>query len=245
MLMDGSEMLQRIWWQVPNVACAALAILLVGCASSGPSTTQAPPETPERALAGTDAAGAPVEGGEDGSAQESQGSQGGSENGADEGGGGSSPGQPPAGSAASADEAVAELDSKLAGELSTFDQQMSEEMRRLAEDAEAAEEAEATSAGGSSAGGSSAGSGAGAEGSSGGNRDSGGNSGGEVGGSGGGTTESGRVPPDVGDGSDDDIVARQLRQAAMEEDDPELRAKLWDEYRRYKASLTSSSAKDD
>ena len=44
-----------------------------------------------------------------------------------------------------------------------------------------------------------------------------------------------RVPADVGDGSDDDIVARQLREAAMEEDDPELREKLWDEYRRYKA----------
>jgi hypothetical protein len=244
MLMDGSEMLQRILWQVPNVACAALAILLVGCSSSSPSTTQAPPETPERALAGTESAGAQVEGGEARSAQESRGSQGGSENEADEGGK-SSAGQPPAGSAASADEAVAELDSKLAGELSKFDQQMSEEMRRLAEEAEAAEEADATSAGGSSAGGPSAGSGAGAEGRTGGNTDSGESSGGEVGGSGAGTTESGRVPPDVGDGSDDDIVARQLRQAAMEEDDPELREKLWDEYRRYKASLASSSAKDE
>ena len=45
-----------------------------------------------------------------------------------------------------------------------------------------------------------------------------------------------RVPEDVGDGSDDDIVARQLREAAMKEDDPELREKLWDEYRRYKQS---------
>ena len=44
-----------------------------------------------------------------------------------------------------------------------------------------------------------------------------------------------RVPADVGDGSDDDIVARQLREAAMKEDDPELREKLWDEYRAYKA----------
>jgi hypothetical protein len=43
-----------------------------------------------------------------------------------------------------------------------------------------------------------------------------------------------RVPSDVGDGSDDDIVARQLREAAMKEEDPELREKLWDEYRRYK-----------
>lgn len=42
------------------------------------------------------------------------------------------------------------------------------------------------------------------------------------------------VPPDVGDGSDDDIVARQIRRAAEAETDPELRAKLWDEYRKYK-----------
>jgi hypothetical protein len=48
-----------------------------------------------------------------------------------------------------------------------------------------------------------------------------------------------RVPPDVGDGSDDDVVARQLREAAMEEDDPELREKLWDEYREYKRSAGS------
>jgi hypothetical protein len=29
-------------------------------------------------------------------------------------------------------------------------------------------------------------------------------------------------------------VARQLREAAMSEDDPELRERLWDEYRAYK-----------
>jgi hypothetical protein len=42
------------------------------------------------------------------------------------------------------------------------------------------------------------------------------------------------VPADVPDGSDDDIVARQLREAAMKETDPELREKLWQEYRNYK-----------
>ena len=41
-------------------------------------------------------------------------------------------------------------------------------------------------------------------------------------------------PPDIGDGSDDDVVARQLREAAENETDPELKAKLWEEYRRYK-----------
>ena len=43
------------------------------------------------------------------------------------------------------------------------------------------------------------------------------------------------VPEDVGDGANDDVVARQLREAAMAETDPELREKLWDEYRRYVA----------
>lgn len=41
------------------------------------------------------------------------------------------------------------------------------------------------------------------------------------------------IPDDVGDGANDDVVARQLREAAMNETDPELREKLWDEYRRY------------
>ncbi len=49
-----------------------------------------------------------------------------------------------------------------------------------------------------------------------------------------GEVSNGRIPPDVGDGEDDDIVAGQLREAAMKEEDPELREKLWDEYRAYK-----------
>lgn len=42
------------------------------------------------------------------------------------------------------------------------------------------------------------------------------------------------VPDDIPDGSDDDVVARQLRAAAEQETDPQLREKLWDEYRKYK-----------
>ncbi len=42
------------------------------------------------------------------------------------------------------------------------------------------------------------------------------------------------TPPDIPDGKDDDIVARQLREAAESEKDPELREKLWEEYRKYK-----------
>ena len=41
------------------------------------------------------------------------------------------------------------------------------------------------------------------------------------------------VPEDIPGGNNDDVVARQLREAAMREPDPELREKLWDEYRAY------------
>lgn len=41
-------------------------------------------------------------------------------------------------------------------------------------------------------------------------------------------------PADIPSGDDDDVVARQLREAAMREPDPEIREKLWDEYRKYK-----------
>jgi hypothetical protein len=47
-------------------------------------------------------------------------------------------------------------------------------------------------------------------------------------------SRSGEVPDDIPDAKDDDIIARQLREAAMQEEDPELKEKLWDEYRRYK-----------
>lgn len=43
------------------------------------------------------------------------------------------------------------------------------------------------------------------------------------------------APDDIPDGSDDDVVARQLREAAEKETDPELQKKLWEEYRRYKS----------
>jgi hypothetical protein len=40
----------------------------------------------------------------------------------------------------------------------------------------------------------------------------------------------GNLPPP----EDDDIVARQLREAAQKETDPELKKKLWEEYWKYK-----------
>lgn len=45
------------------------------------------------------------------------------------------------------------------------------------------------------------------------------------------------TPIDTQTGRDDDIVARQLREAAIGESDPVLRDKLWEEYRRYKRGI--------
>jgi hypothetical protein len=42
------------------------------------------------------------------------------------------------------------------------------------------------------------------------------------------------APPGTPDGSDDDVVARQLREAAEKEPDPVLQKKIWEEYRKYK-----------
>lgn len=45
------------------------------------------------------------------------------------------------------------------------------------------------------------------------------------------------TPDDIPSAQGDDIVAQQLREAAIDETDPELKAKLWEEYKRYKEGL--------
>jgi len=45
------------------------------------------------------------------------------------------------------------------------------------------------------------------------------------------------IPDDIPDPQGDDIVAQQLREAAIAESDLDLRAKLWEEYKRYKEGL--------
>ncbi len=54
-----------------------------------------------------------------------------------------------------------------------------------------------------------------------------------------GGTHSTPPPADIPGGDDDDVVARQLREAAQKERDPVLRDKLWDEYRKYKKQQAS------
>ena len=46
-----------------------------------------------------------------------------------------------------------------------------------------------------------------------------------------------KVPEGIPSAQGDDIVAHQLREAATAETDPELKEKLWEEYRRYKSGL--------
>ena len=43
-----------------------------------------------------------------------------------------------------------------------------------------------------------------------------------------------RTPDDIQAIIDDDIVAKQLREAALAQEDPELRERYWEEYRKYK-----------
>ncbi|MGB5622008.1 MAG: hypothetical protein WBN65_05900, partial [Gammaproteobacteria bacterium] len=147
------------------------------------------------------------------------------------------------GSGSGTGRSLSELDREFAKSLEGFGTAMSEEQIKIAE-RNAGERGAGTAAGtGTSPGGSGYGypsetEGDGPGGSGGpqaGGQGGSGSAGGSVGGSGGQGTST--APPDVGSGSDDDIVARQLREAAESESDPALREKLWDEYRQYKQSL--------
>lgn len=51
------------------------------------------------------------------------------------------------------------------------------------------------------------------------------------------STQVNPIPEDIPSPQGDDIVAQQLREAAVAESDPELQAKLWKEYKRYKVGL--------
>ncbi len=45
---------------------------------------------------------------------------------------------------------------------------------------------------------------------------------------------SGKIPDDIPEVDNDSILEAQIRQAAMDETDPVIKAKLWNEYRKYK-----------
>lgn len=46
--------------------------------------------------------------------------------------------------------------------------------------------------------------------------------------------DNGKVPEDIPSVDNDSVLEAQIRQAATDETDPEIKAKLWNEYRRYK-----------
>lgn len=169
--------------------------------------------------------------------------------------------------AATEAERVAMLDGQLNNSLEAFDKLLLDEARK-ARTREAAESAATGGASGASGAGSGKRNGAARAGKSGEDESSGaeqnageskeagaeprreggpygapqeGSPGGPIGGREAGTTgprTASTAPPDVGDGNDDDIVARQIRKAAEAEADPELRKKLWDEYRKYKQGVS-------
>ena len=161
-------------------------------------------------------------------------------------------------------EQLAVLDAELMGGLGDFDELLLREQERVRAQApmgEAAGGGEGSGSGNGAGGSGEAGEGEGADG-EGGGRDGAGEASGERGGaegasgqtrttagggdagggmggrqSGQGSSGGGRrggVPLDIPDGDDDDVVARQLREAAEKETSPELKEKLWEEYRRYK-----------
>lgn len=141
------------------------------------------------------------------------------------------------------DEQIAVLDAELFSGLGEFDEMLLREQERVRAAAPMTDAGGGGGSGGAGDGGDGdAGTAAGAEGEngeSGAESDDG--SDGSTSRSGGAGTGAKRqvggqgAPPNIPDGSDDDVVARQLREAAEKETDPELKKKLWEEYRKYKA----------
>jgi len=145
------------------------------------------------------------------------------------------------------EEQVAALDAMLVAGLGEYDERLLREQERIRAATPNTNDDSGGQDGGqgsSGMGGGLGGEGSGADGEAGGaagdNRESGEGGGRPVGGQADSSEGSGdegndsEQPADIPDGNDDDVVARQLREAAEKETDPELKAKLWEEYRRYK-----------
>jgi hypothetical protein len=157
-----------------------------------------------------------------------------------------------------AEDRRAQIDRRFDETFAVFDDRMRKEQEAVSQEraargggsasGSATDEGEAGAAGegdeqGSGKAASGQGPGAGQGGEAGGRGESAGEQSGEQGGGGGvggggplGGSGPNTAPADIPDGRDDDIVARQLREAAMKETDPELRERLWEEYRQYKKS---------
>ncbi len=51
------------------------------------------------------------------------------------------------------------------------------------------------------------------------------------------SSENGKIPEDILSADNDSVLQAQIRKAAMNEKDPGIRKKLWNEYRKYKGKL--------
>ena len=136
-------------------------------------------------------------------------------------------------------EQVAILDRQLEQSTSEFDGLILAEQnkQRELERERASQQSQTSAAAASAAGGGGSDGGYGSESGMGGAASGGGIAGGSIGGGRGMPPENPAIyapPEDIPEGRDDDVVARQLREAAMREPDPEIREKLWVEYRKYK-----------
>jgi hypothetical protein len=151
---------------------------------------------------------------------------------------------PPPSQTATSSEEISKLDNSLNSALGEFDEMLLRENEQIAsrKSAEAQEDSQSDGQGGANGQGSGSGSSPGSAGNS-------GNSGTKTqpssktsqegtnaGGAGVGNQDSRTTPRKDQQGihEDDDIVARQLREAAEKETDPEIKEKLWEEYRKYK-----------
>ncbi len=146
---------------------------------------------------------------------------------------------PGSGSTPVADAEVTRLEKSLSDALGEFDGKLLSEQERLAARIPKQREGSATGSGGYGAEGSLGPAGGGGI-AGGGYEGEGGDGRAGAGGSGqpGSVAAGGGKPAPAGGRStidtDDDIVARQLREAAEKETDPALKEKLWQEYRKYK-----------
>jgi hypothetical protein len=156
---------------------------------------------------------------------------------------GGSPESTPGGGPLTPAEQVAILDAQLERGTGEFDSMILEqqaEQRRTARSQPPSTSKSGTSeSGAGDSGGGYGGDGYGGEPPEGGSTGGGYSTGGGMGGASGGgqiPRNTAKYPPpkDIPSGNDDDVVARQLREAAMSEPDPAVREKLWDEYRKYK-----------
>jgi len=206
-----------VWRLARRLIFAAWLVLLLGAVGCATKQVSSPPNPP---ASQTYEQGEPSDeqAGETGSAGGGQGTS-------------ESSVSRPSDSAMTPEEERSEGDRRLDESLAEFDERLRRERERSAEasDDGSGSGSESSSHEGATSGESD-------------NRDAGAPAGGR-------TTDESRArsgdPPNLPDGSDDDIVAQQLRELAENEQDPEKRAIYWQDYLDYKSGNRSKSGRQE